>query len=116
MVIERGQLYWHDFEPAQPGDHTPAKRRPVLVVQSDPFNASKLATATVAVVTTNTALASLPGNVFLPRSESGLPKDSAVVVSQLATVKRYDLAELAGALPRALMQQVDAGLRLCLGL
>jgi hypothetical protein len=57
-VTDRGSICWADLGEARGGK--PAKRRPVLVVQSDPFNASRLNTTTAAVITSNTALAAMP--------------------------------------------------------
>ena len=63
MVIERGGVYWADLGPAV--GSRPAKRRPVLVVQANSYNASRVATVLVAVMTFNTALATMPGNSLL---------------------------------------------------
>lgn len=114
MVIRRGALHWVDLEPAL--GSRPAKRRPVLVVQADPFNLSNLNTVVIAVVSSNTQLAERPGNVFLPSAASGLPKDSAVNVSQLVTLDKTDLGESIGALPAYLMSEVTTGLRKLLAL
>lgn len=70
MVISRAEIYWADLGP--PSGSQPAKRRPVLVIQSDPYNASRLATVIAAVITSNTALAAMPGNVFLPATTTRL--------------------------------------------
>lgn len=113
MVIARGDLYWVDLGEAR--GSKPAKRRPVLVIQADPFNASRLATTLVAVVTSNTALAATPGNVFLPATATGLRRDSAVNVTALVTVDKDDLDDLIGKVPDYLMQDVDRGLRQVLG-
>jgi mRNA interferase MazF len=94
----------------------PAKRRPVLVIQSDPFNASRLNTTLAAVITSNTGLAAMPGNVFLPAAASGLPKDSVVNVTALVTLDKADLDPAAGQIPASLMDDVDRGLRRILGL
>jgi mRNA interferase MazF len=112
-VIERGSIYWADLGAAR--GSSPAKRRPVVVIQADGFNATKLATTIVAIITSNTALATMPGNVFLPAATSGLPRDSAVNVTALATVDRRDLADFAAQLPERLLAEVDRGLRLVLG-
>jgi mRNA interferase MazF len=88
----------------------------VLVVQADPFNASRLNTTIAAVITSNTSLAAMPGNVFLPATASGLPKDSVVNVTALVTLDKTDLDDEAGHLPPALMSDVDRGLRRVLGL
>jgi mRNA interferase MazF len=94
----------------------PAKRRPVLVIQSGPFNASRLNTTIAAVITSNTALATMPGNVFLPAAISGLPKDSVVNVAALVTLDKTDLETPAGQLPASVMGDVARGLRRVLGL
>ncbi|MPY96728.1 MAG: type II toxin-antitoxin system PemK/MazF family toxin [Actinophytocola sp.] len=113
MVIRRGGVYWVDL--GEPEGSRPAKRRPVLLVQADSYNASKLATALVAVLTSNTALSAMPGNVFIPAVASGLPKDSVVNVTALVTVNKDDLDRPVGQLPTSLMEQVDRGLRQVLG-
>jgi len=104
--------------PAVPGSRQskPAKRRPVLVVQADPFNTSRLNTTIAAVITSNTALAAMPGNVFLPAGASGLPKDSVVNVTALVTVDKTDLEAPVGHLPASLMNEIDRGLHRVLGL
>ena len=90
-------------------------RRPVLVIQSNPFNESRIATVIIAVVTSNLALADAPGNVRLNKSESGLPKPSVVNVSQVLTVDRSFLTERVKALPVSVIQRVNEGLRLAIG-
>jgi mRNA interferase MazF len=87
-----------------------------VVIQADPFNASRLSTTLVAVITSNTGRAAMPGNVFLPAPSSGLPKDSVVNVTALVTLDKTDLVEEAGQLPPALMTEVNRGLRRVLGL
>ncbi|WP_116953044.1 type II toxin-antitoxin system PemK/MazF family toxin [Jiangella endophytica] len=114
MVIARGDLYWADL--GAPRGSRPAKRRPVLIVQADPYNASRLATTLAVVVTSNTARAELPGNVFLPAAATGLPRDSVVNVTALVTVDKRDLRDRAGRVPPHLMPAVDDGLRRILGL
>jgi mRNA interferase MazF len=80
-------------------------------MQRDEVNASRLATVVVCVLTSNRALASAPGNTLLPRSATGLPRDSVANASQIATVDKDDLVELAGTVPARLMSEVDRGLR-----
>jgi len=112
-VISRGSVCWIDLGP--PRGSRPAKTRPVLVVQDDSVNASRIATTIVAVITSNTALAAVGGNVFVPAASSGLSKDSVINVSQLLTVDKIDLDEPVGRIPDHLMDEVDLGLRLVLG-
>jgi mRNA interferase MazF len=113
-VIARGSICWADLGEIR--GSRPAKRRPVLVIQSDPFNASRLNTTVAAVITSNTGLAAMPGNVFLPATASGLPRDSVVNVTALVTLDKSDLDSQVGHLPSALMEDVSRGLRRVLGL
>jgi mRNA interferase MazF len=114
VVISRGNICWIDL--GQIRGSRPAKRGPVLVISSDSYNSSKLTTALVAVLTSNLALAGLPGNVLLPAADSGLPRDSAVNITAVVTVDKSDLDQPVGALPAALMSEVDRRLRLALSL
>lgn len=114
MVISRADIYWADL--GTPTGSRPAKRRPVLVVQSDPYNASRLATVLAAVITSNTALATMPGNVFLPAVATGLPRESVVNVTALVTLNKADLTDRVGGVPPSLMREVDRGLRRVLDL
>ncbi|RZS34755.1 mRNA interferase MazF [Herbihabitans rhizosphaerae] len=114
MVIERGGVHWVDL--GKPQGSKPAKKRPVLVVQAAPYNSSRLATVIVVVITSNTALATMPGNVFVPAVATGLPKDSVVNVTGVVTLDKTDLGERVGSVPDSLMQKVDKGLRRVLGL
>ncbi len=114
MVIERGGLYWAELGPAV--GSKPAKRRPVLVIQASSYNESRLATVLVAVVTSNTALATMPGNTFLPSAVTGLRRDSVVNITALVTLDKTDLGEWIGTTPQSLMREVDRGLRRVLDL
>ena len=107
-------MCWADL--GEPKGSKPAKRRPVLIIQADSYNASKLNTILAAVITSNTALAAMPGNVFIPSIASGLPKDSVLNVTALVTLDKADLAPPIGRLPSSLMTEIDRGLRRVLAL
>jgi len=113
-MVSRGELWWVDF--GEPEGSALGYRRPAVVVSSDRFNLSRLATVVVAAVTSNLRLAQAPGNVALTAAGSGLPKESVVNVSQLLTIDRKLLGEQAGVLSSAHMRAVDDGLRLVLSL
>lgn len=114
-MIQRGTISWVDLGPAR--GSAPAHRRPVLVVQSDAYNASGLNTVLAVIITSNTALAAMPGNVFLPSSATGLPKDSVVNVTALVTLDKADIeSDPAVDLPDYLMNEVERGLRRILDL
>ena len=114
MVIERGEIWWASLP--EPSGSEPGFRRPVLVVQADPFNRSRLQTVMAVVLTSNLRLVEAPGNVLVPADASGLPKDSIANVSQVVTVDRAFLTERAGRLRGRVMEAVDEGLRLALDL
>lgn len=113
-MIQRGSIHWADL--AVPHGSGPGKRRPLVVLQADRFTNSRLATVVTAVLTSNTRLAAMPGNVFVPTTVSGLPRDSVVNVTAVITIDRVYLEPPVGLLPLDLMRQVDQGLRLVLGL
>ena len=114
-MVTRGYVHWSDL--GEPSGSAPAKRRPVLVTQSDEYNRSRLATTIVVVLTSNTTLAAMPGNVFLPAIATGLPKDSVANVTALVTVDRRDLdPDPVGQVPEHLMNDIEQGVRRVLGL
>lgn len=113
-MIRRGEIYWAEL--AAPRGSGPGYRRPVLVLQSDAFNRSRIPTVVVAAITSNLDLAAAPGNVLLELGISGLPKDAVVNVSQILTLDRRFLVEPAGRVPEPHLDRVTAGLRLVLSL
>ena len=112
--MQRGELWWAALP--SPVGAGPGYKRPVLVVQANPFNASRIATVIVATVTSNLALAEAPGNVRIAKSDSGLTQPSVVNVSQLITLDRSILTSKVKVLPGAVMDKVDSGLKLVLAL
>ena len=114
MVIERGDVWWADL--GEPDGSGPGYYRPVIVVQSNAFNRSRLHTVIVVVLTTNLRILDAPGNVLVPAKAAGLPRDSVANVSQLVTVDRDFLRERAGRLRGQPLNDLENGLRLVLGL
>ena len=108
MVIERGEILWADLGESR--GSAPGFHRPVVVIQTDAANRSRIQTVIVAVVMSNLTLRNALGNVFLPSAESGLEKDSVINVSQLVTIDKEDLLERVGQLPFEKMLEVDEGL------
>jgi len=112
--MERGEVWWAhlpDPEASEPGFN-----RPVLVIQSNAFNRSRIRTIIAVVLTSNLRLAEAPGNVLISASDTGLPKDSVANVSQVITIDRSFLTEKCGKLPSHLIRSVEEGLRLALSL
>lgn len=99
-----------------PRGSEPGFRRPVLVVQSEAFNRSRLQTVVCVVLTSNTRLLDAPGNVLVRQAESGLPRESVANVTQVVTLDQDFLSEKTGRILPKTMAKVDAGLRLVLDL
>ena len=112
--MRRGEIWWASL--GEPQGSGPGYRRPVLVVQANEFNESRIRTLLAAAITTKLDRAHAPGNVRLSRKESKLPKDSVVNASQVITLDKSLLTERVGRLAERTMAQVDAGLRLVLAL
>lgn len=112
--MRRGEVWWASLP--TPVGSGPGMRRPVVVVQSNPFNESRINTVVVAAVTSNLVVASAPGNVRVSKSDAGLPQPSVVNVSQLLTIDRSLLAERIKLLPPLVVQSLNEGLRLVLAL
>jgi mRNA interferase MazF len=106
VVVARGDICWADL-PA-PFASEPGLRRPVVVVQGDNFNRSRIATIVCVPLTSNLRLADAPGNVLMPRRSTRLPKDSVANVSQIVALDREWLTERVG---RVSTQQLDLILR-----
>lgn len=105
----RGEIWWASLP--DPIGSEPGYRRPVLIIQDDTFNQSRISTIIVAIITSNTRLAESPGNVLLPSQATGLPKDSVANVSQILTVDKSFLVERVGVIPESLQEEIDEGLR-----
>ena len=114
MVVQRREVWWAELE--EPRGSEPGFRRPVLIVQADAFNRSRLRTVLGLVLSSNPRLLNAPGNVLLPAKSTGLPKDSVANVTQIVTLDEDYLSERTGRIPSRLMAHVDAGLKLVLDL
>ena len=110
----RGEVWWASMR--QPAGSEPGGRRPVVVVSSDEFNRSRIRTVLVAAVTGDLGLSEAPGNVLVEALETGLPKDSVINVSQLATLDKSFLGDRVGSLGSRTMVAVEGGLRTALEL
>ena len=99
----------------RPPDPEPGFRRPVVVVQSDAFNRSRIATVVCVAVTSNLKWAEAPGNVLLDARATGLDRSSVANVSQIVTVDRATLTKRVGRLSQAKLQLIIDGIDLVLG-
>jgi len=114
VVVQRREVWWAELD--EPRGSEPGFRRPLLTVQADAFNRSRLRTVLGVVLSSNTSLLDAPGNVLLPAKQTGLPRDSVANVTQVITLDQDYLSETAGRIPPKLMAHVDAGLTLVLDL
>ena len=110
----RGEIWWASL--SGPLGSEPACRRPVMIVQADSFNRSKINTVIATAITSNLRLAQAPGNVRLTKRQSGLRRDSVVNVSQVVTLNKSFLTERVGRVSASKLREVDEGLMLVLGL
>jgi mRNA interferase MazF len=113
MVIRQREIWWADLP--RPTGSEPGYERPVIVVQGDRFNQSRIRTVVCVVLTSNLRLADAPGNVALAAEVTGLPQDSVANVSQLITVDKTALFERVGVLPEPLLDLLLTGIDTLLG-
>jgi mRNA interferase MazF len=113
MVIAQGDVCWAELP--DPVGSGPGFRRPVVVVQGDPLNRSKIATAVCVPLTSNLVWAEAPGNVLLRARMTGLPRDSVANVSQIVSLDRSLLTERAGRLSPRQVELLLAGIDVLLG-
>jgi mRNA interferase MazF len=108
-MMKRGEVWWAALP--DPVGSGPGKRRPVVVVQSDAYNESRVSTVIVVIITSNLGLAMAPANVRFAKSDSGLARPSVVNVSQLFTVDRMLLVQRIRMISPIVMAKIDEGLR-----
>ena len=113
MTIAQGDVWWADLPEAKGSG--PGYRRPVVVVQGDALNRSRIATVVCVALTSNLKWSIAPGNVLLQRSVTGLPKESVANVTQLVTLDKTDLTERTGKLSRSKLELVLSGIDVVLG-
>jgi mRNA interferase MazF len=113
MVIAQGHVYWANLP--DPTGSGPGFRRPVVVVQGDPLNRSRLRTVVCVPLTSNLSWAEAPGNVMLSGKVTGLPKDSVANSSQLITLDRALLTEEVGKLSKRQLDLILSGIDIVLG-
>ena len=112
--MTRGEIWWADL--GIPFGSEPGFNRPVVILQDNSFNKSKIRTTVVLSISTNMLLADAPGNVLLKKKESRLPKDGVINVSQISTIDKQRLIEKIGSISTTTEERIDAGVKLVLGL
>lgn len=112
-MIAQGEVWWADLP--EPTGSGPGFRRPVIVVQGDALNRSRIATVVCVPLTSNVKWAEAPGNTYLSASTTGLPKDSVANVSLVVSLDKELLTERVGKLTRSKLDLVLAGIDVILG-
>ena len=110
----RGEIWWAEF--GIPYGSEVGFTRPVLIVQDDSFNESRIKTIVVLPLTTNLNLSNAPGNVLLKKTESKLNQDSVVIVTQLYAIDRGRFNKKVSKVTRKIMEQVETSMKLVLGM
>ncbi len=112
--MKRGEVWWADLP--EPSASEPGFRRPVLILQSNDFNRSRISTVIAAAISSNLKLANAPGNVTLSKRSVNLGRESVVNISQIVTLDKSFLSERVGSLQPAKLREVEEGVRLVLAL
>ena len=113
VTVSQGEVWWADL--GEPRGSKPGFKRPIVVIQGDALNRSRIATVVCVAITSNVKWASAPGNVLLSGSATGLPKESVANVSQIVTLDKSELTERAGKLPKGKLGLVLSGVDVVLG-
>lgn len=109
-MIRQGDIFWVDI--GDPTGSAPGFVRPVVVIQNNVFNQSRINTVIVCALTSNLQYANAPGNVLLNEGEANLPKQSVVIVSQIITVDKTQLVDKISSLSKRRIQEILGGLGL----
>jgi mRNA interferase MazF len=112
-VIAQGEIWWADL--GDPVGSAPGFRRPVVVVQGDALNRSRIGTVVCVPLTSTLKWADAPGNVLVSARSTGLDRDSVANVSLVVAIDRSQLTERVGKLPARRLEAVLAGIDIILG-
>jgi mRNA interferase MazF len=112
--MTHGEIWWAQF--GIPFGSETGFKRPVLIVQDNSFNESKIRTIVVVPLTTNLRLAEAPGNVLLKKKDSKLAEDSTIIVAQLYAMDRERFIEKISKVDSDIMEKVESGIKLVLGI
>jgi mRNA interferase MazF len=112
--MRRGELWWADF--GIPYGSEPGYKRPVLIIQNDFFNNSKINTTIVIPLTTNLILADAPGNILITKHESKLKRNSIIIISQIEVIDRRRLIEKITKIDKAIIEMIENNILFVLGI
>ncbi|GHV40643.1 mRNA interferase [Spirochaetia bacterium] len=112
--MTRGEIWWADY--GIPYGSEPGFRRPVIILQNDFFNNSKINTTIVIPLSTNLILADVPGNILIEKSDSKLEKESVILLSQIGVVDKQRLIEKVSKINRSIMEKIENNIMFILGI
>ena len=112
--MNRGEIWWAEL--GIPAGSAPGYRHPVVILSTNVYNESRIATVVVVAITSNMRLAAAPGNVRISSRDSGLSRESVVNVSQVITIDKSRLLERVAQMRAERLAEVEEGLRRVLGL
>ena len=110
----RGELWWADL--GIPFGSEPGFKRPVLILQNDFVNKSRINTIIAVPLTTNMQYADAPGNILITKNESALEKDSVITISQIEVLDRRRLIGKISRIDKTIMEKVEDSVMFILGL
>ncbi|GAV21952.1 type II toxin-antitoxin system PemK/MazF family toxin [Carboxydothermus pertinax] len=113
MEIRRGDIFYANLSPVVGSEQ--GGTRPVLILQNDIGNLYS-PTTIIAAITSQINKAKLPTHVEIPAKESGLEKDSVILLEQIRTIDKSRLKEKVSSLNKELMRKVNQALEISLGL
>jgi len=112
-VISQGEIWWADL--GEPVGSAPGLRRPVVAVQCDAINRSRIGTVVCVPLTSNLKWADAPGNVLLKSNLTGLPKESVANVSLVVSLDKDQLTDRTGKLPKRQLEAILSGIDIIMG-
>ena len=107
LNIRRGDIFYADLSPVIGSEQGGV--RPVLIVQNDVGNRFS-PTVIAAAITSQRAKANLPTHIMLQAENTGLARDSIVLLEQIRTIDKHRLKERMGRLDPNAMTQIDQAL------
>ena len=113
MNIKRGDIYYADLSPVIGSEQ--GGLRPVLIVQNDVGNRYS-PTVIAAAITSRMGKTKLPTHIDVIGPESGLAKDSVILLEQIRTRDKQRLKEKMGHLDDATMKNVNDAIEVSFGL
>ena len=113
-MVNRGEIWWADLP--EPTKSEPGYKRPLVIIQSNSFNRSKINTVICVVLTSNLKLEEAPGNFILSSKSTGLIKDSVLNISQIITIDKSFLIEKIGELTIKQLNKLEESLKLVLSI